>query len=609
MGLCKPLSGLTARLRRGTAIAATAALAVVALAAGSASAQTISPAAVAVRIAGLHLVDYFPAASAWDDMWTNYNPGAISADFSRLAAMHANAVRIIPRVGAFGYPQPSLAMLSRLAQTVALAQQHGLRVELTLFDGFSDYSDVAGSKKWASALLAPYAGSSEIVYVDLQNELDRAPVPALLWARELLPYAQSVLHGVPVTASVTLNDGVGNLQRVLAGLGPARPDLYDVHFYGQDGQAYIRLRAVQQAVAPVPVVLGETGYSTTVANRSVPGLMQTQASQEAYQDYYFRSVDYAAESLGIPAAPWILNDFTPGAWPGASAQEFGLYRANGTPKPAVQAESEYFDGKPISTDFNGGFEQVTSVNGRTEPLLWRQYQPSGVTAIFASDSTVAHSGSASARISGTSGGEYGCASFYLVPISALDRSQVYTAQVYARGQGATGATYVSLSWFNANGVYLAQTTSRNLPTGDSSWVALTAASQPPAGAAFVQLHLKSCNNAGTVWFDDAQFGPVPVPAASGSASTGAGRAPATANPSVTVSPAQASPPTRAAQTATTRIATGREKTTLRQEVRKPGVGRAARLHGRRTHVRRTRRIRGRRERPRHPRAGLRHRRR
>ena len=74
----------------------------------------------------------------------------------------------------------------------------------------------------------------------------------------------------------------------------------------------------------------------------------------------------------------------------------------------------------------------------------------------------------------------------------------------------TGGSYLSLSWFDANGVYLSQTVSQNLAPGTSTWTLLTASGKPPAGAAFVQLHLKSCNNAGRVWFDDVQFGPVPA---------------------------------------------------------------------------------------------------
>ena len=251
-------------------------------------------------------------------------------------------------------------------------------------------------------------------------------------AQLLLPYVHNVLAGVPVTTSVTINEGNQNLQTVVNGLGSVRPDLYDVHFYGQDGQAYARLRAAQQLVAPVLVVLGETGYATTVGNATVPGLAKTQASQEAYQEHYLRSVDYAARLLGIPAAPWILNDFTPAAWPGASATLFGLYRVDGTPKPAVATEAAYFAGQPLSTGFNQGFEQVTRAGSQIEPLLWRDYQPAEVSAQFAADPTVAHSGSYSARISGTSGGQYGCASFYLVPPSALSATQTYTAQVYAR---------------------------------------------------------------------------------------------------------------------------------------------------------------------------------
>ena len=479
----------------------------------------LSPTVVSQRLAGLSLVDYFPSADAWDNMWSHYNPTAIKADFARLAAMHANAVRIIPRVPAFGFPQPNATMLSRLAQTVALAKQYHLRVELTLFDGLTSYADVRGSEQWAAAVLAPYANDPEIVYVDVRNEINRAPAQALTWAQSLLPYVRTVLQGTPATTSITINDGVGSVQSVLRGLRSVRPDLYDVHFYAQEAEAYHRILDVQRLVSPTPVILGETGYSTSLSNASVPGLAQTQASQEAYQDFYLRSVDYAARLLHVSAAPWILNDFTASAWPGASAQLFGLYRADGTPKPSVPSETSYFSGQPVSLAFNQSFETSAPVNGQPEPLLWRIYRQTGTGGTFSADSGVAHTGHGSARISAT----VGCDSFYLSPIGAISQGSVYTASAYVRGANVTGSTYVSLSWFDANGVYISEATSRNLATGSPGWTQLSATGSAPAGVGFVQIHLKSCNDHGTVWFDDVQFGPTTVSARTLTASHRASR--------------------------------------------------------------------------------------
>ena len=62
-------------------------------------------------------------------------------------------------------------MPARLEKVVDLAAHHGLRVELALFDWWHDYADVAGSRRWAAALLSPYAGDERIAFVELKNEI------------------------------------------------------------------------------------------------------------------------------------------------------------------------------------------------------------------------------------------------------------------------------------------------------------------------------------------------------------------------------------------------------------------------------------------------------
>jgi hypothetical protein len=63
--------------------------------------------------------------------------------------LHTNTVRIILQAWTIGYPTPQPIMLTHLAQMLALAQAHGLRVQLTLFDWWNSYDDLTGSRQWA----------------------------------------------------------------------------------------------------------------------------------------------------------------------------------------------------------------------------------------------------------------------------------------------------------------------------------------------------------------------------------------------------------------------------------------------------------------------------
>src|SRR5207237_67080 len=92
---------------------------------------------------------------------------------------------------AFGYPTPTATMQSRLANVVALAASHGLRVELSLFDGYVSYRDTAGSDQWAQAILAPYANDPRIAFVEVHNEINPSDSVAMSWLAQITTYLHS----------------------------------------------------------------------------------------------------------------------------------------------------------------------------------------------------------------------------------------------------------------------------------------------------------------------------------------------------------------------------------------------------------------------------------
>jgi hypothetical protein len=262
-------------------------------------------------------------------------------------------------------------------------------------------------------------------------------------------------------------------------------------------------------VSPAPLFIGETGFPTWTGSDPIATLPDTQANLEAYQDYYFRQIELAAESLNLPlAAPWTLYDFLPSAMdPGELTdfvqQNYGLLRDDGSQKPAAATIASIFGGQTIDTWINGGFEQSTDTSAGPEPLLWKEWHPSEAT--FAWDLTVSHSGAASARISASSGDSSGVPAFYASPVTTIIPGSTYEAQVWARGENATGGTRLALAWFDARDNFLGQDESEWLPTGTTSWTLLQVTAAAPAGAAYVEIHLKSSYNTGTAWFDDVQF--------------------------------------------------------------------------------------------------------
>jgi hypothetical protein len=290
------------------------------------------------RIASLRCMNYYPSMNGWYYMWMNWDPATTAHDFAKIASsLHANCVRIIvPADKHFGYPTPSSKMLNELSQAITLANKQGLQVDLTLFDAFSSYSDLLGSKQWAAAVVSSYRNDARIAYIDLHNELDNTNSSAITWAKTMLAYLHELAGDIPLTVSVT--HGISNLARQVSNQVPV--DFYNFHFYSDPAQAYsIFQQALRTVGTAKPLLIGETGYSTLTT------------AEEAKQDRYIRTVEYAARQSGLPfASPWIYSDFAdqahvPSGVLGTTEQYYGLYRADGTLKPA---------GATIASLFNEG---------------------------------------------------------------------------------------------------------------------------------------------------------------------------------------------------------------------------------------------------------------
>ena len=236
-------------------------------------------------------------------------------------------------------------MASRLSEVIGLAANHSLRVHLTLFDWWSQYTDIHGSKEWVSSLLSRYRDDPRIAVVELHNEINPQDPEAVAWVTTMLPYLSTVLPGTLRTVSVA-NVPLQVFALFTDELKNSPPDFWDYHYYGSPGDAYSVLSRIKALAAPRPLFVGETGYSTD----GTPG---DQAAREQAQAAYYRAVFTAAAALGLPTpAPWILNDFSPGAIPPESRAAddpaeygYGLFQANGTPKPAAAVVRRAFSGK------------------------------------------------------------------------------------------------------------------------------------------------------------------------------------------------------------------------------------------------------------------------
>jgi hypothetical protein len=478
-------------------------------AAGGPPAASARP-ALADQLMSWKVVNYYPSAYSWDGMWTHFDASRVDADLGRIrSTFGATVVRINLQAETFGYPTPTAERRADLATVIGLADAHGLQVQLTLFDWFSDFADVAGSKSWTTALLAPYRDDDRIAYVDLNNEVNlrtgfRSTVTD--WVRQLAPHVKGLLGTIPVTASILDSaDDARFLKQAGVGL-----DFYDLHFYGLPYLAEARFREVRDAVAPAPLFVGEFGYSTLPANAAMPHVPASASAQEAMQVHVFRTIVHAAQRVGLPfGTAWTYIDFEPATGPPLLTQEprqayFGLLRADGTLKPGGATIAAIFAGASIDASFNSGFEaEVLDGAGATVPAQWRI--AAATNGSFSRDTVTRRTGSASARIGSTTASSGAVPAFYMAPVEAIRAGRSYRLQAWAAGVNATGHTTIALSWYDRDFNWLGQNESAALESGTTPWTLMEAEATAPAGAGFVEMWLKSDRNTGHVNFDDVSF--------------------------------------------------------------------------------------------------------
>ena len=116
--------------------------------------------------------------------------------------------------------------------------------------------------------------------------------------------------------------------------------------------------------------------------------------------------------------------------------------------------------------------------------------------------SAAHTGKWSVSLTNTGKTSAGSPSYRVAPITPVQPAQKWHAEVWARGNGTTGASQIAVSWFDINDKWLGGSSSASLANGTTGWIKLTVDGVAPAGSASMQIHLKSGGNSGTVWFDD-----------------------------------------------------------------------------------------------------------
>lgn len=282
-------------------------------------------------------INYYPRDTPWDRFWTEYDPAAIDADFTRIAGdLQLNTIRIFIPYEQFGGPNVSGDMLGRLDDLLRRARDHRLKVIVTLFDFFGAQYDPLrwpDTDRHLTGIVSRFRDNSTILAWDLKNEPDLDPTEEAIvnaWIEHTAWYVRSLDSAHLITV------GWANADSAIRASDAV--DVVSFHFYKPADQLAPAITRLNAAVSTKPLLLSEFGLPTW--NSAIfPG-----GHTEAEQAAYYADVLSTSRENGIAGTvAWTLYDFPSipasigGRWPWQSEPErhLGVIRADGMQKPAA----------------------------------------------------------------------------------------------------------------------------------------------------------------------------------------------------------------------------------------------------------------------------------
>lgn len=292
-------------------------------------------------------VNYYPQNRPWKAMWNYWEGSQMDRELRQArAGLGINTIRILVPYSWDGARDGEITpmLLDRLRQILQIAGDLEMRVIVTLFDFDESFPppDSPGEGRhfaYLRTLIGNFAGDDRILGWDIHNEPDHygpwnsASGQVLMWMGRISDEIRRLAPNHLVTV------GMGKYQNFLA-VGPdgRRPidyiDFLSLHNYNSLDMAR-QIDELRRATDK-PIVVGEFGWPSGPAC-STPGFTEERQAQ-----VYREAIDGAqGRTAGMIA--WTLRDYDSGPsvrWD-TREEHYGLYRPDGSPKPAAQVFAAY----------------------------------------------------------------------------------------------------------------------------------------------------------------------------------------------------------------------------------------------------------------------------
>ena len=247
-------------------------------------------------------INYYPKESPWDMFGDTFSKSTILKDFKIIKESGLNSIRIFIQYNDFGKAKVDKEKLEKLRSTLDAAEDNGLKVVVTLFDFYGDYSVLNWTLNMhhAKTIVSEFKDHNAIIAWDIKNEpnLDfdsRGQTNVVSWLNNMIDLVKSIdsKHSVTIGWSNTKS----------ASILKDKVDFVSFHYYEDLENLDPSIKSLKIETLGKPIVLGEFGLS------SYSGFWNPLGNSENDQaDYHKKAQKIIAEN-DLQFLSWTLYDF------------------------------------------------------------------------------------------------------------------------------------------------------------------------------------------------------------------------------------------------------------------------------------------------------------
>jgi hypothetical protein len=282
-------------------------------------------------------INYYPKATPWNMFGDAFAKDIIANDFKIIKDAGLNSVRIFVQYDDFGKADVHPKKLEKLKQTLDAAEENNLKVVLTLFDFYGDYSVMNWTlnQRHAATIVSTFKDHKAIIAWDIKNEpnLDfesRGKDMVIAWLDNMIDLVKSVDAEHPVTI------GWSNTQS--APILKDKVDIVSFHYYEDLSELDAAIKTMRKEIPNKPLVLQEFGIS------SYSGFWKPLGSSTEDQANYHKKIQEIIAANTLQFMSWTLYDFVdvPTAvvgsrpWRRNTQKHFGFIDKNGAKKASFK---------------------------------------------------------------------------------------------------------------------------------------------------------------------------------------------------------------------------------------------------------------------------------